>query len=482
MTDKFLQKYSLTKEEILRDLEIVVESREVSNLARKEVFLGKASFAITGDGKELPQVALARYFRNGDVRSGYYRDQTLMIALGSLSSQNLFSQIYAHSNLEAEPVTGGRLMSGHYGTPFLDKEGDWLSMKDLKNSTTDISPTAGQMPRLLGLAYASKIYRNVTQLQTEDNKFSRNGNEIAWGTIGNASTAEGLFFETINAAGVLQVPMVMSVWDDEFGISVPNELQMVKGDISEILSGFQREGNGKGYEIFRVKGWDYPNLIKTYAEAEKVAREEHVPVLIHVTELTQPFGHSTTGSHERYKTKERLAWEVENDCVKKFSDWIEEEGVATSDEVEQAIVNGKLNAKNGKNEAWKLYQGELKSDRQKTIELLDNLATVSTQKSKLSQLRDQLANEMYLLKKHISQSIKLALRYTLGENKTPERKRVIEWNNELRETTHEHFSGSLYNTHKDSALNVPSVPAEFSEGSEVTDGFKVLNNQIIFIK
>lgn len=472
--DKFLQKNSLTKADLLQDLELITQSRELGNIARKEVFLGKASFAISGDGKELPQAVLGRFFQNGDTRSGYYRDQTFMLANGCLTAQQYFAQVYAHSSLKDEPVSAGRLMSGHFGTPFVDKDGDWLPLKDLKNSTTDISPTAGQMPRLLGLAYASKLYRQNAELHPENN-FSRQGNEIAFGTIGNASCAEGLFLETINAGGVLQVPMLVSIWDDEYGISVPNKLQMTKANVSEALSGFQRTEEKEGYEIFRVRGWDYPNLIKTYAQAAKICREQHVPVIVHVTELTQPYGHSSSGSHERYKPAERLEWEKEHDCNAKFEEWLRSENIATNEEIDQAIANGKAKAKEGKDKAWKSYQNELKDDKAKTIALLDGLIEVSQHKAKLQKLRDGLGNEMYLLKKHIAQAVKQSLRITLYEEMTPARRELMDWNNKVRLITHEHFSGSLNNTAKDSVMNVKTVAPEYSENSELVDGYQVIN-------
>ena len=298
--------------EILNDYKTALTSRECSLLGRREVLTGKAKFGIFGDGKEIPQLAWAKVFKNGDFRSGYYRDQTFMMAIGELTIQEFFAGLYGHTSIEADPMSGGRQMGGHFGTHSLDSNGDWKNLMSQKNSSADISPTAGQMPRLLGLAQASKIYRNVEGI--DSTKFSNAGNEVAWGTIGNASTSEGLFFETINAAGVLQVPMVISIWDDEYGISVHAKHQTTKENISEILKGFQRNKNDKGYEILKVKGWDYSALVATYQKAERIAREDHVPVMIHVIELTQPQGHSTSGSHERYKSKERLNWEKEYDC------------------------------------------------------------------------------------------------------------------------------------------------------------------------
>ena len=295
-------------EEILKDYRLVVESREASLIGRKEVFMGKAKFGIFGDGKELAQIAMAKVFQNGDFRSGYYRDQTFMFAIESLTIQEYFAQLYAHTSIEAEPASGGRLMNGHFANRLLDENGDWKKQTEMKNSSADISPTAGQMPRLVGLAYASKLYRENKDLHRFTD-FSIKGNEVAFGTIGNASTSEGHFYEAINAAGVLQIPMVMSVWDDDYGISVPKEYHTTGGSISDFLAGMQRKKEKNGFEIIRVNGWDYEALLAAYDKASKLARKEHVPVFVHVQEITQPQGHSTSGSHERYKSKERLEWE-----------------------------------------------------------------------------------------------------------------------------------------------------------------------------
>ena len=301
----------------MADYRLACESREASMLGRKEVFMGKAKFGIFGDGKELAQIAMAKVFRNGDHRSGYDRDQTFMLAIGELTLNQYFAQLYAHTDVEADPASAGRQMNGHFATRMIDERGEFKPLSQLKNSSSDISPTAAQMPRLVGLAFASKLFRNNPALQAYK-ELSTNGNEIAFGTIGNASTSEGMFFEAINAAGVLQIPMMMSVWDDDYGISVPQEYQTTKSSISKALEGFQRNENEKGFEIFRVKGWDYEALCRTYEKAEKICREEHVPVLVHVTEMTQPQGHSTSGSHERYKSKQRLTWEAEHDCIRKM--------------------------------------------------------------------------------------------------------------------------------------------------------------------
>ncbi|HET8885403.1 MAG TPA: thiamine pyrophosphate-dependent dehydrogenase E1 component subunit alpha, partial [Salinimicrobium sp.] len=321
------------KAQVIEDYKLAVTSRECSLLGRREVLTGKAKFGIFGDGKELPQLAWAKAFKNGDFRSGYYRDQTFMMAIGALTIEQFFAGLYANTNIADEPMSAGRQMGGHFATHSLNEDGTWKNLTQQKNSSSDISPTAGQMPRLLGLAQASKIFREVKGIDTTN--FSENGNEIAWGTIGNASTSEGLFWETINAAGVLQVPMVMSVWDDEYGISVHARHQTTKENISEILKGFQCEGDLKGYEIFVVNGWDYPTLVETYEKASKISRESHCPVLIHVRELTQPQGHSTSGSHERYKNEERLQWERDYDCNVKFREWILENNFETEENLQE---------------------------------------------------------------------------------------------------------------------------------------------------
>src|SRR5690554_5921742 len=334
--------------EVLADYKLACESREASLLGRKEVLTGKAKFGIFGDGKEVAQIAMAKQFKNGDFRSGYYRDQTFMMAIGALSIQQAFAALYAHTDVEKEPASAGRQMGGHFSTRSLNPDGTWRDLTKQKNSSSDISPTGGQMPRLLGLAQASKIFRQNADLHEDFKTFSDKGNEVAFGTIGDASTSEGLFFETINAAGVLQVPMVMSIWDDGYGISVPKKYQTTGESISQLLKGIQRDGERKGFDIYNVKGWDYPGLVSTYETAGQIARENHIPVLIHVQELTQPQGHSTSGSHERYKTKERLAWETEYDCIEKMRDWMISNNIATEEELSQWDKEAKTNARESK--------------------------------------------------------------------------------------------------------------------------------------
>ncbi len=414
------------KKEILNDYRIAKISRECSLLGRREVLTGKAKFGIFGDGKEVPQLAMAKAFKNGDFRSGYYRDQTFMMAIGQLTAQQFFAGLYAHTDLKADPMSAGRQMGGHFATHSLNEKGEWLDLTKQKNSSADISPTAGQMPRLVGLAQASKIYRNVPELQ-RPNKFSNNGNEVAWGTIGNASTSEGLFFEAINACGVLKVPMIMSVWDDEYGISVHAKHQTTKESISEILKGFQRENGGNGYEIMVVKAWNYTELIEVYNKASKIAREEHVPVLIHVKEVTQPQGHSTSGSHERYKSKERLEWEKEFDCIAKMRQWIldfelqDENGktlrfVENEEELIQLEKEAKKEVSNAKRDAWNAYQNEIKESQNKAVEILNNLAQKSANNVFITKLASDLASKSTIIRKDVLSTCRKALRKVINED------------------------------------------------------------------
>ena len=374
-----MKKKKLTFEEfqhsVLEDYRIVCESREASLLGRKEVLTGKAKFGIFGDGKEVAQVAMARTFKHGDFRSGYYRDQTFMMAIGELSLEALFSQLYANTELKEEPASGGRQMNNHFATRSLDSEGNWKNLLKQYNSASDISPTGSQMPRLLGLAQASKFYRNNTTLTNP--KFSNNGDEIAYGTIGNASTSEGLFFETINAAGVLQVPMLLSIWDDGWGISVPTKYQTTKGDISEILKGFQRTQKKDGIQIYRVKGWDYSELTSTYMEASRLCRNHHIPVIIHVLEMTQPQGHSTSGSHERYKTENELSWEKDFDCMKKMKEWIINKNISNIKDLEKIENDAQLKVKNAQLKAWKKYLNQLLEEKNELCQIIDSTCNLN---------------------------------------------------------------------------------------------------------
>lgn len=459
--------------EILSDYKIAVTSRECSLLGRREVLTGKAKFGIFGDGKEVPQLAWAKVFQNGDFRSGYYRDQTFMMAIGELSIQQFFAGLYGDPDINHDPMSAGRQMGGHFGTHSLDEKGEWKNLLKQKNSSADISPTAGQMPRLLGLAQASKIYRNVEGINASN--FSDKGNEVAWGTIGNASTSEGLFFETINAAGVLQVPMVISVWDDEYGISVHAKHQTTKENISEILKGFQRDDKAKGYEILKVKGWDYVALIETYQKASKIAREEHVPVLIHVVELTQPQGHSTSGSHERYKSKKRLDWETERDCIRKMREWIIGNGISTElelDAIEKAI---KKNVRDGKKAAWEAYQNPIKEEQQQATQLINNLANTSVNKAFIERLAFELSDVFEPTRKDIASAVRKSLRYVISENST-EKNAIQNWIQEYLERVQPKYSSHLFSQSKKSALYVKEVLPTYDTSPEDVDGRLVLRN------
>ncbi len=461
------------RKQILHDYEIAVKSRECSLLGRREVLTGKAKFGIFGDGKELPQLAMARAFKNGDFRSGYYRDQTFMMALGLLSPKEFFHGLYATTDLEKEPMSAGRQMGGHFGTYSLQEDGSWKDLTKQKNSSPDISPTAGQMPRLLGLALASKVYRNGKGLNGD--KFSDNGNEVAWGTIGNASTSEGHFFETINAGGVLQVPMVVSIWDDEYGISVPAKYQTTKEDISAILSGFQRTEDEPGYEILKVKGWDYTALIHTYENASDIAREEHVPVIIHVTELTQPQGHSTSGSHERYKSDERLAWEKENDCNKRFREWILSNRIAPEEDLNALEKKIKTEVRMAKKDAWNEFLNPHREDKKTVVRLLDALAQSSPNKAFITKIKNDLIAVEEPLKKDIAAHSRRALRYVLGED-TPQKKALESWISEFLAKTQPHFSSHLYSELPKKATNIPEVKAQYGEKPENVDGRIILRD------
>lgn len=407
--------YDDFKKEVIQDYKIAKLSRECSLLGRREVLTGKAKFGIFGDGKEVPQLAMAKAFQNGDFRSGYYRDQTFMMAIGQLTVEQFFAGLFGHADLENDPMSGGRQMGGHFATHSLDENGNWKKLVDQKNSSADISPTAGQMPRLLGLAQASKFYREFTDADKEGN-FSVNGNEVAWGTIGNASTSEGLFFETINAAGVLQVPMVMNVWDDQYGISVHAKYQTTKENISEILKGFQRDEHGNGYEILRVKGWDYVALVDTYNQASKIAREEHVPVLVHVQELTQPQGHSTSGSHERYKSPERLAWEVEHDCIVQMRNWMITSDIATAEELDELDKQLKKEVLEGKKAAWKAYVDPIIAERNELVALLGTVAASSANRVFIEKMANDLAGIKEPIRRDVITTARKVLRMVIKES------------------------------------------------------------------
>jgi pyruvate/2-oxoglutarate/acetoin dehydrogenase E1 component/TPP-dependent pyruvate/acetoin dehydrogenase alpha subunit len=469
---KTVKKTELNVAEILGDFKLACESREASLMGRKEVFMGKAKFGIFGDGKEVAQLAMARSFRNGDFRSGYYRDQTFMLAIGQLTLQEYFAQLYAHTDIEAEPASGGRSMNGHFGNRLLDNKGKWKPQTSMKNSSADISPTAGQMPRLVGLAYASKLYRQNPDL-TPFEDFSINGNEVAFGTIGNASTSEGPFFEAINAAGVLQVPMVMSVWDDDYGISVPKEYHTTKGSISEFLAGIQRTDDKNGYEVFTVKGWDYPALMETFARATAISRDKHIPTFIHVQEMTQPQGHSTSGSHERYKSKERLQWEADFDCIKKLREYILQNELATEEELKEVEKEAKATAKAAKEAAWKAFTADIKKDQQVAVAYLENLIGHSEEAAKITEIVSELKKTMNPIRLDAIRAVKKALRITRNET-SEARKQLTGWLEANLEANNERYSSHVNSESEEAALKVQEIKAEYTTESPKVDGREVL--------
>ena len=460
------------KAEVLNDYRIARVSRECSLLGRKEVLTGKAKFGIFGDGKEVPQLAMAKAFQNGDFRSGYYRDQTFMMAIGQLTIEQFFAGLYGHTDLAHDPMSAGRQMGGHFATHSLDENGNWNNLTQQKNSSADISPTAGQMPRLLGLAQASKIYRNVRGLE-DFTKFSNQGNEVAWGTIGNASTSEGLFFETINAAGVLQVPMVMSVWDDEYGISVHARYQTTKENISEILKGFQRDVDNNGYEIMTVKGWDYPALVATYQKASAIAREEHVPVLVHVQELTQPQGHSTSGSHERYKNADRLAWEAEFDCLSQMRNWLLDNNLATTEELDTIDNEAKKEVLESKKAAWTAFVSPIKAEQNELVTLLNAIAETSANKVFIEQYAADLAAIKEPIRKDILTTARKVLRMIVKESGQSQ---LATWITNYTNKIQPKFSSHLFSQSDKAVLGTAAVAPTYDETAEEVDARLVLRD------
>lgn len=458
--------------EILADYRLAWVSREASLLGRKEVFMGKAKFGIFGDGKEVAQLAMAKVFKNGDFRSGYYRDQTFMFAIGELTVQQFFAQLYAHTDIEAEPASAGRLMTGHYATRMLNEKGELRDLTKSKNSSADISPTAAQMPRLVGLAYASKLFRQNPDLKQFKN-LSVNGNEIAFGTIGNASTSEGMFYEAINAAGVLQVPMLVSVWDDGYGISVPAEYHTTKSNISKVLEGFRRTDKEKGYEIFNAKGWDYPGLVAAYLQAEKVCREEHVPVLFHVDEVTQPQGHSTSGSHERYKSKERLQWEADNDCLLKMREWIINEVLVLPEEVDEIEKEAKVAARDAKDKAWKAFNADIQKDINALTSILESVVKESRSTEELTEIKEILRTTINPIRMDCVRAAKRSLRLLRDED-IASRQQLIDWIKDIERKNLDRYSSHLYSESDESALKVEEVQPLYSESSQQVDGRELL--------
>ncbi|MDX1638575.1 MAG: thiamine pyrophosphate-dependent enzyme [Balneolaceae bacterium] len=463
--------------EIIEDYRLAVISREVSYLGRKETLTGKAKFGIFGDGKELPQLAMAKQFKDGDFRSGYYRDQTFMLAIGKVTVRQFFAQLYAHPDVEADPHSGGRQMNAHFSTHSLNEDGSWKNLTERKNSSPDISPTAGQMSRLLGLAQASKVYRNEKALHNEERfeKFSHNGDEIAWGTIGDASTSEGVFWETINAAGVMQVPMVVSVWDDGFGISVPRKFQTTKSSISEALSGMQRTEIKEGIEILTVKGWDYNALIDTYETAANIARNDHVPVLIHVQEVTQPQGHSTSGSHERYKSEQRLEWEEKYCCISQMRKWILKEGHASEKDLDAIEQDAEAYVKKEQKAAWKAFTGEIEEEQAEATEIIDRLIDQSSHSEELESIKNEMNVPMVTMRRHVISGVRRALRVVRNEHTTA-RRQLQEWLENSMKDNYNRYHSHLYSESEHSPLNVDAVEPMYTEHSEEVDGRIVLRD------
>ena len=476
------------RNEILKDYTTAVTSRECSLLGRREVLTGKAKFGIFGDGKEVPQLAMAKSFQKGDFRSGYYRDQTFMMALGELTVEQFFAGLYSNPDINADPMSAGRQMGGHFATHSLDENYNWKDLTKQYNSSSDISPTASQMPRLLGLAQASKIYRNIPELNSTN--FSNNGNEVAWGTIGNASTSEGLFFETINAAGVLQVPMVVSVWDDEYGISVHAKHHTTKENISEVLKGFQRNEHTEGYEILKVKGWDYSALIDTYERASDIARKEHVPVIVHVNELTQPQGHSTSGSHERYKDPERLAWEKENDCILKMREWMIAHGIADQEELTDLEKSIKRQVRQLKTKAWNNFLESILHEREELVNLLQIVSNKSANSPFINKLSDELKSLEEPLRNDVISTARKSLRYLIHED-FEEKEHLKNWINHYFEVNQPKYSSHLYSASSKRATAIKEVSPTYDEKAQLVDGriilrenfdklFSRYNNSLIF--
>ncbi len=466
---------TLTAEDILNDYRLAYRSRQASLMAHREVMLGHAQFGIFGDGKEVPQLAWARAARPGDWRTGYYRDQTFMMAVGLLTLEAFFAQIYGHADTAYDPATGGRNMNNHLGYPLLNPDGTWRSQTERVNSVGDVSPTGSQMPRLTGLAYASVLYRKLPELK-HLTQFSHNGDEVAWATIGNAAAAEGMFWETVNAVGVLQAPAVISIWDDDYGISVPGKYQITKNNLSAVLAGFRREGPGKpGYEIFTVKGWDYPALIDAYHEAARLAREEHVPSIIHVIELTQPKGHSTSGSHERYKSKERLAWEEEYDCNRKFREWIIAQGIATDEELTAMEKEDYAEVLRIQKAAFQAFVQPMHDEAQALADILDEMPVSDEKRAALDEIKQGLlAKKPLVLRKHIQEAAAQAL-LVLKDDPNPAKQVLARWRQHHEEENVRRYGSHLYNPWPSSALHVPEVPPVYSETSPEIPGHQVLN-------
>lgn len=461
-----------TKETIISDYRTAFQSRQASLIGRREVLTGKAKFGIFGDGKEVAQVAMAHAFQKGDIRSGYYRDQTLMFALGISNVRAFFSQLYSHTNLEYDPASAGRQMNAHFATRFLNADGSWKNLTDNYHTSADSSPTASQMPRMVGLAYASKLYRLLPELK-HLNQFSNNGNEIIFGTIGDASTSEGMFWETMNAVGVLQVPLLMSVWDDNYGISVPIRYQTTKCSISKLFEGFQPEEGLPGIDLYIVKAWDYPSLCETYARVAEKVRHEHTPALVHVVEVTQPQGHSTSGSHERYKSKERLQWEQDHDCILKMKNWMLETGIATETEFNDWEKEDKKMVAQWKAEAWNAYSSEIKEEINQVGAIINRMAKESSKATELLNVKSLLEKIAEPFRRDVMVSVRQALTLSTHD-KSPARDELLNWKKNIDVQNKDRFNSHLYSESPNSALNVTEIKPMYDPNAETVDGRQIL--------
>ena len=466
----------VSKEEILNDYYLINESRNLSLIGRKEVFMGRAKFGVFGDGKELPQIAMSKFFRNGDFRSGYYRDQTFMMAIDQLNANQFFAQLYAHTDVNFDPHSGGRQMNCHFGTRMLNSSGNWKTLTDMKNSASDVSCVSGQMPRIVGLGYASKLYRENKDLGQMHN-FSINGNEVIFGTIGDASTSEGHFWESINACGVLQIPVVMSIWDDGYGISVPSEYHTTRNDLSKVLSGFQRSSkNENGFELITVKAWDYEGLLKAYSKAVKVAREDHVPSIIHVKEVTQPQGHTTSGSHERYKSKERLKWEEDFCCIKKMREWILKNKISDKVTLDNIEKKAEERVKKIRDKSWKDYRKNIEDDFGDAMTIITRVAQNSPKnKKEIIQVRDELSNTLQPIKADIFKSLKFVQRIIRTENNLA-KPYLLNLINELEIKYKDQYSSHLYSESDKSVKNIGEIKPTYDKKPKLIDGREIINN------
>jgi pyruvate/2-oxoglutarate/acetoin dehydrogenase E1 component/TPP-dependent pyruvate/acetoin dehydrogenase alpha subunit len=460
--------YDAFRSAVIEDYKTAIISREASLLGRKEVLTGKAKFGIFGDGKEVAQVAMAKFFKPGDFRSGYYRDQTFMFAAGLSTVEQFFSQLYADPDINNDIFSAGRQMNGHFASRLVNDNGNWLDLVNRKNVSADVAPTAGQMVRGLGLAFASKCFRNIEQLH-QFNQLSRNGDEICFCTIGDASTSEGHFWETINAAGVLQVPLAVFVWDDGYGISVPKKYQTTKGSISAALKGMQKQEDTNGLNIYRVKAWDYAGMCEVFEQALQNMRETHIPAIFHVEEVTQPQGHSTSGSHERYKDQERLEWEREWDCTKKMREWIVSNGIGSDEELDAAEAEAKEHVKNSKNNAWNKYLSPIKEQVAKTVALINNVSAGN-------ETIQQLVNELQSSREPLRRDVMKALGITIDlAGDAPQAAAIKEYYNELKKENEGYYNSLLYNETDKAALKVESVKPMISFDAPAVNGYEVLN-------